>query len=134
MSVEAVDAGEFGEAPARSVADEHGDQIDRIGEQGSRDSDDGFLDQLLHAAERAKCTSGMDRADPPWMAGAPGFEEIERLSAAHLADRNAVGPQPQGGAYQVGEGRNAVLGAQRDEIGRSTLQFARVFDQDDAII
>ncbi len=38
---------------------------------------------------------GVDGADAAGMAGAPGLEEVERLSAAHLADRYAVGPQAQ---------------------------------------
>jgi hypothetical protein len=36
----------------------------------------------------------MQRADAAGMAGAPCLQEIERLGAAHLADRNAVRTQP----------------------------------------
>jgi hypothetical protein len=73
--------------------------------------------------------SGMDRADPAGMAGAPGFEEVERLGAAHLADRNAVGAQAQRGADQIGERGDAILGPHRDKVGRGALQLARVLDE-----
>ena len=63
------------------------------------------------------------------MAGAPGLEQVERLGPAHLADRDPVGPKAQGRADQVGERGDAILGAQRNEIGRGALQLARVLDQ-----
>ena len=75
----------------------------------------------------------MDGADAAGMAGAPGLEQVERFGAAHLADRDAVGTQPQRGANEVGERGDAVLGAQRHEVGRGALQLARVLDQDDAV-
>ena len=78
--------------------------------------------------------SGVDRADAAGMAGAPRLEQVERFGTAHLADRDAVGPQAQGRADQVGERGNAVLGAQRHEVGRGALQLARVLDQDYAIV
>ena len=68
----------------------------RVGEQGAGDGDHGFLNQLLHAAERAERASRVDRADAARMAGAPGLEQVERFGAAHFADRDAVGAQPQG--------------------------------------
>ena len=77
--------------------------------------------------------AGMDGADAAGMAGAPGLEQVERFGAAHLADRDAVGAQAQRGADEIGERDDAVLGAQRDEVGRGALQLARVLDQDDAI-
>ena len=70
---------------------------------------------------------------PPGVAGAPGFEEVERLRAAHLADRDPIGPQAQRRANQLGQRDHAVLGAHGNEVGRGALQFARVFNQDDAI-
>ena len=77
--------------------------------------------------------AGVDRADAAGMAGAPGLQQVERFGAAHLADRDAVGPQAQRGADQIGERGDAVLGAQRHEVGRGALQLARVLDQDDAV-
>ena len=75
----------------------------------------------------------MERADAAGMAGAPGLQQIERLGAAHLADRDAVGPKPQRRADEIGERGGAILGAQRDEVRRCALQFARVLDQHDAV-
>ena len=75
----------------------------------------------------------MQGADTAGMAGAPGLQEIERLGAAHLADRNAVGPQPQGRADEIGQRGRAVLGAQRHEVGRGALQLARILDQHHAV-
>ena len=77
--------------------------------------------------------AGVDGADAAGMAGAPGLQEIERLGAAHLADRDAVGAQAQRGADEIGERGDAVLGAHGDEVGRGALQLARVLDQDDAV-
>ena len=73
------------------------------------------------------------RADAAGMAGAPGLQQIERLRAAHLADRDAVGPQAQRRADEIGERGRAVLGAQRHEVRRGALQLARILDQHDAV-
>ena len=67
------------------------------------------------------------------MPGAPGFEEIERLGAAHLTDRDAVGAQSQRRPHQFRQGGDPILGPHRHEIGRCALQLARVLDDDDAI-
>ena len=77
--------------------------------------------------------AGMDGADAAGMAGAPGLEEIERLGAAHLADRDAVGAQAQRRAHEIGERDDAVLGPQRHEVRREALKFAGVFDQHDPV-
>ena len=75
--------------------DRHGDHVDGLGDQRAGHGDDGFLDELLQPAQRADGGARVQRADAAGMAGAPGFQEIERLGAAHLADRDAVRPQPQ---------------------------------------
>ena len=82
-------------SPLRAAAGEDRDEIDGLGDQGARDRDDGFLDELLEPAQRADAGAGVDGADAAGMAGAPGLEEIERFGAAHLADRDAVGAQAQ---------------------------------------
>jgi hypothetical protein len=128
VRAEPFDAGEFGER-RRAAAGEHGDEVDGLGDQRARDGDDGFLDELLQAAQRAERGAGVDGADAAGMAGAPGFEEVERFGAAHLADRDAVGAQAQRGADEIGERRDAVLGPHGDEVGRGALQLARVLDQ-----
>ena len=75
----------------------------------------------------------MQRADAAGMASAPGFEEIERFGPTHLADGNAIRAQPERGAHQVRERGGAILGAQRNKIGRGALQLARILDQHHAI-
>ena len=116
--IEPGDAGELGEPALGAAAGEHGDEIDGLGDQRARDGDDGFLDELLEPAQRAERGAGVDGADAAGMAGAPGLQEIERFGAAHLADRDAVGPQAQRGAHEIGERGDAVLGAQRHEVRR----------------
>jgi hypothetical protein len=133
VRAEPFDAGEFGEPARGAAAGEDGDEVDGLGDQRARDGDDGFLDELFEAAQRADAGAGMDRADAAGMAGAPGFEEVERFGAAHLADRDAVGAQAQRGADEIGERGDAVLGPHGDEVGRGALQLARVLDDDDAI-
>src|SRR3546814_16343411 len=76
-----------------------------------------------HAAERAERAACVDRADAARMAGAPGLEQVERLGTAHLADRDAVGAQPQGRADKIGERSDPVLGAHRDEIDRKSTRL-----------
>src|SRR3546814_21018993 len=67
------------------------------------------------------------------MAGAPGFQKIERLGPTHLADRNAVGPKSERRADKIGERRYTIPGPHRDEVGCGALEFARVLAQDDAV-
>jgi len=56
---------------------------------------------LLKPAQGAERGAGMDGADAAGMSGAPGLQQIERLRATHLADRNAVGPQTQRRADKI---------------------------------
>lgn len=63
------------------------------GDQGARDRDDGLLDELFKAAQRADAAPGVDRADAAGVAGSPCFQEVESFRAAHLADGNAIGAQ-----------------------------------------
>ena len=128
-----VDTGEFGEPPIGAAAGEHGDEIDGLGDQRARNGDDGFLDELLQPAQRAERGAGMDGADAAGMAGAPGLQQVERFGAADLADRDAIRPQAQRGANEIGERGDAVLGAQRHEVRRLALQLAGILDQHDAI-
>ena len=132
--IEPCDEGEFGEPARGAAAGEHGDDVDGLGDQRARHGDDGFLDELLEAAQRAERGAGVDGADAAGMAGAPGLQQVERLGAAHLADRNAVGAQAQRRAHEIGERGDAVLGAQRHEVRRGALQLARVLDQHDAVV
>jgi hypothetical protein len=49
------DTGELGKPPVRTPACQDRDELDGLGDHRARDGDDGFLDQLLHPAERAEC-------------------------------------------------------------------------------
>ena len=64
---------------------------------------------------------------------AGGHIHVGREVALLPNDHPPPGPQPQRRSHQVGQGRNAVFGAQRDEVGRGALQLARVFDQHHAV-
>ncbi len=70
---------------------------------------------------------------PPGWPVPQAFKQVERLRAAHLADRNAVGPKTQRRTDEIGQRGGAVLGAQRDEVRRGALQLARILDQHDAV-
>ncbi len=48
--IKAGDEGEFGKAPLRAASGKDGDDVYGLGDQGARDGDDGFLDELLEAA------------------------------------------------------------------------------------
>ena len=100
--VEPVDAGQFGQTPPGAIAHQHGNEVDGLGDQGARDGDDRFLDQLLHPPKSADGASGVDRPDPAGVAGAPGLEEIKRLGAAHFANRNPVRAKAKTGTDQIG--------------------------------
>src|SRR5207237_2779099 len=81
--------------PALSPAPgQHGDQIDGLRDQPPRDGHDRLLHQLFEASQRADRGRGMDRADAAGMPRAPSLQQIERLATAHLADRDAIRPEP----------------------------------------
>ena len=88
-----IDAGEFDQAAGRSTSGKNGDKVDGLGDQGPRDGDDGFLDELFEASQRANAGTGMDGADPAGMSRPPGFEQIEGFGPAHLPDRDAIRTQ-----------------------------------------
>ncbi len=67
------------------------------------------------------------------MTSAPRLQKIERLGAAHLADRDSVRTQPQRGPDEIGQRRGTVLGAQRYKVGCGALQLARILDQHHAV-
>ena len=90
VRAKALDTSQLGEPPIGAAAGQDGNELDGLGDQGAWHRDDGFLDQLLHSAQRAECRAGMDGADATGMTGAPGFQEIERFGASDLTDGNAV--------------------------------------------
>src|SRR5262249_60334842 len=107
---ELFDGRELGKPPLGPTTCEHGDQVDRLHDQGARHGDDGFLDELLQTTQRTECRAGMNGADPAGMPGAPRLEEVKRFGTPHLTDRDAVRPQPKRRAHEIGERRDPVLG------------------------
>src|SRR5580692_1498172 len=85
---ESFDRIEFGELSSGAAASEYGDHVDGLGNERARHGDHGFLDELFQPAQRADRRTRMQRADAAGMAGAPGFQKIERLGPAYLADRD----------------------------------------------
>jgi hypothetical protein len=67
------------------------------------------------------------------MSGAPGFQEIERFSPAHLANWDTIRAQSQGGADEIGQRRDAILRAQRHQIRSLALKLTCILDQDHAV-
>ena len=67
------------------------------------------------------------------MAGAPGLEEIERLGAAHFANRNPVRAKAKAGTDQIRERGNAILGPHRHKVWGAALELAGVFDQNNPV-
>ena len=132
VRVETLDADELGQAALGAAAVQHGDDVDRLGDQRARHARHGFEDQLLEPVERRAGGAGMDRANPAGMAGTPGFEQIEGLGPADLADRNSVGAQSQARTDEIAEG-DARRGSQRNDVGCVAAQLARVLDQNDPV-
>src|SRR6516165_1914133 len=89
---ELFDGRELGKPPLGPTTCEHGDQVDRLHDEGARHGDDGFLDELLQTTQRTECRAGMNGTDPAGMPRAPRFQKVERFCAAYLTDRDAVGP------------------------------------------
>ena len=109
---------------------EDGDEVDRLGDEGAGHGDHRLLDQLFKAPQSADRRAGVEGANAARMSGAPGFQEIERFGSAHLANRDAVRPKPQGRADKVGQRGCALLGPKRDEVRGCALQLAGVLDED----
>src|SRR4051812_26797782 len=71
---EARDAGELSQATVGTPTGQDGDDVDGFRNQGTRDGDDSFLDELLEPAQRADCGACMDGADAARVPRAPGFD------------------------------------------------------------
>jgi hypothetical protein len=61
-----------------------------------------------------------------------GLEQVKRLSAAHLADRDAVQAQSQRRADEIGQRGDTVLCAQCHQVGSGAPTLPRILDEDDA--
>src|SRR5208337_1521067 len=63
------------------------------------------------------------------MPRAPVLQKIQRLRAAHFADRDTIWAEAKRRAYEIGERGCAVLGAQGYQVRRGALELAGVLDQ-----
>ncbi len=70
---------------------------------------------------------------PPGCPVPHALQEIERLGAPHLADRNPVGRSRSDERTRSDSDATPSLVRMRDEVGRGALQFARILDEDDAV-
>ena len=75
----------------------------------ARDGDDRFLDELFETAQRADAGAGVDRADAAGMAGAPGFEEVERSGRAPRRWECGRGAGAATKRTEIGKRRHAVF-------------------------
>src|SRR6516165_12684939 len=130
---EAFDESEFGQSAGGAATAEHCDEIDGLCDERARDGNDRFLHELLETPQGADGRASMNGADPAGMAGSPGFQQVQRFGATHLADWYAIRPQPERRTHEIGEGSNAIPGAQRHEVRRLALKLAGVLDQHHAI-
>src|SRR3546814_3387697 len=89
VRAQAIDAREFGEAAFRSASGQHRHHVDGLADQRAGHGHDGFLDELLHPAQRAERRAGVNGADAAGMAGAPGLEEVER-SEEHTSELQSL--------------------------------------------
>ncbi len=70
---------------------------------------------------------------PPGCPVPPCLEQIESFWPSDFSDGDPVRTQPKGRAHQIREGGNTILGSHGDKVGSGALQFAGVFDDDNAI-
>jgi hypothetical protein len=63
--LEPSDAGEFGQAAIGAATGKDGDDVNGFGDQGARDRDNSFLDELLKPAQSSERGARMDGADSP---------------------------------------------------------------------
>src|SRR4051794_7307379 len=110
--MQANDTGDLFDAPGATASRNGDDEVHGFGDEGARHSDSRFEDQLLKAAKSALGRARVNRGDAAGMAGAPGFEQGERLATTDFTDDDAVGTQAQGGAKQGGEARHPGVTAQ----------------------
>ena len=88
----------------------------------ARDGDDGFLDELFHAAQRADSgVPGVDGADAAGMAGAPGFQEVERFAprTSPMGCGRGAGVAARNGRDR--RARRRRPGPHGDEVGRGGI-------------
>ena len=80
----------------------------------------------------AKLLADNDVAAAPGWSVPQGLEQVKRLSAAHLADRDAVQAQSQRRADEIRQRGDTVLCAQCHQVGSGAPKLPRILDEDDA--
>ena len=76
----------------------------------------------------------MKRGKTAGMARIPSLQHVEGFAAPDFPHDDAIRPQPQSRAHQIGQRHCAGPRPQRHAIPRGALQFARVFNQDDPLV
>ena len=119
------------------------DDVDRAGELRrdgwQRPRRRRLHDQRLESVEDVEGAVGVTRRPRPVVAGVQRLDEGEHLGAAHLADDQAVGTQPQRGAHELLERdrRWAVdggrAGLEPEEVNGGRQQLGGVLDRDDPL-
>ena len=104
--------------------DDADDEVDGFGDGALRRRGRCLGHEIFEADEAGARVIGVKGGDAARMAGVPGFQEIERFSASHLADKDTVGTKPQGGSEQAAEiGRLAA--PEQDRVPRLRIGFPR---------
>ena len=134
VGIDAGDTHDAGDPALMTAPGDEDDEVNGLRDQASRHRDHGFLDELFDAGQRRCGTVGVDGGDSAGVAGVPGLEHIERFGAPDLADDDAVGPQTQRGADEVGHANDPGPRPERHRVRGRALQLPRVFDQDDAFV
>ena len=124
----------FLDAAGRASPLDEDDEINRFRDQPARYGCYGLLDQLLNPVERRAGGVSVYCCDAAGMAGVPGLQHVEGLGSPHLADNDAIGTQAKGGTHEVGEIRNARLGAERNGILGIAPELAGVLNNDDSFV
>ena len=110
----------------------------RIARSGQLDA--GHEDHRLESGEHVARRVGVAGRHRAVVAGVHGLEHVERLTAAALADDDAIGPHAQGVAHQLADGDRALAfdvrrpRLERDDVLLAQLQLGRVLDRDDALV
>ena len=130
---------------ASDVHDHVNRERDRFASASMREADIRGQDAMREARECLLGRVRMDCAHAPEMARVEGLKKIECLRPADLADENAVGPMPKGGAQQVrnrnrrqrsllSEWRLGASGFQSQDVRFLEVDFSGFLDDHDAVV
>ncbi len=108
------------------------------GEEG--DADVGHESHGFEAVAGVGGGGGVEGGEGAVVAGGHGLDHVEGLAAADFTDDDAVGAHAEGGDEEVADGDEAAAvgiggaGFHLDDMGLLDLEFAGVFDDDDAFV